>query len=118
MNKRNARLRRGIKTKSRIYLSNKPRLVIFRSGYHIYGQIVRSGEKGDIVLASASTLDKELKIKLKPTKVEQAFQVGKLLGDRAKAQSIDMVAFDRAGYKYHGRVAAVAKGAREAGLEF
>lgn len=118
MNRRNARLRRGIKTKTRIYLSNRPRLVVYRSGYHIYGQIVCSGENGDIVIASASTMDKELKANLKSTKVEQALQVGKLLGDRAKAKSIDMVSFDRAGYKYHGRVAAVAKGAREAGLEF
>ena len=70
------------------------------------------------MIASASTLDKELKASLAKTKVEQAQQVGKLIGERAKAKEIVDVSFDRAGYKYHGRVKAFADGAREAGLNF
>lgn len=118
MNKYNARVRRGLKAKAIQRLSNRPRLVVHRSCGHIYSQIIVRGEKGDIVLASSSTLDKELKASLSGTKVEQAQQVGKLLGERAKAKKVSDVSFDRAGYKYHGRVKALADGAREAGLNF
>ncbi|ASQ47207.1 50S ribosomal protein L18 [Legionella clemsonensis] len=118
-NKEKARIRRGLKAKA-IHRRHpdKARLVVHRSGSHIYSQIVARGEKGDVVLVCSSTMDKELKAKLSGTKVEQAQQVGKLLGERAKAKSIDKVSFDRAGYKYHGRVKALADGAREAGLIF
>lgn len=118
MNKQKARLRRGLKAKKLIALSKKPRLVVHKSSVNMYAQIVLAGEKGDIVLASSSTLDKELKPKLTGKKVDQAFQVGKLLGERAQAKKIVKIAFDRAGYKYHGRVKALADGAREAGIEF
>lgn len=118
MNKYKSRTRRGLKTKAILRYSTRPRLVVHRSASHIYSQIVVRSEKGDKVLVSASTLDKELKPKMTGTKVEQAQLVGKLLGERAKANKIVEVSFDRAGYKYHGRVKALAEGAREAGLNF
>jgi large subunit ribosomal protein L18 len=118
MNKREARIRRGIKTKAIIRQSTRPRLVVFRSLTNIYAQIIVPGDKGDQVLVQASSIDNELKPTLKGTKVEQAYEVGKLLGSRAKNKLIEAVAFDRSGNKYHGRIASLAKGAREAGLDF
>ena len=118
MNKTIARHRRGSKTKSIIRQSRRPRLVVFRSGMHIYSQIIVSGDKGDQVIASSSTLDKALKSQLAGNKCDQAKQVGQLLAARAKDKNIIDVAFDRAGYKFHGRVKALATGAREAGLNF
>lgn len=118
MNKYKARVRRGLKAKAILRHSTRPRLVVHRSSAHIYSQIVVRSEKGDVVIVSASTLDNELKGSLSGTKVEQALLVGKLLGERAKAKEILDVSFDRAGYKYHGRVKALADGAREAGLNF
>lgn len=117
-NKRQARTRRGLKTKAIIRLTNRPRLTVYRSATHIYSQIVVRGEMGDKVIACASTVDKELKASLTGNKCEQAEQVGKLLAKRAKERDVSEVAFDRAGYKYHGRVKALADGAREAGLIF
>lgn len=118
MNKCKARVRRGLKTKAILRHSDRPRLVVHRSGVHTYAQIIVRSEKGDIVVASSSTLDKELRASLNGTKVEKAQQVGKLLAERAKAKQISKVSFDRAGYKYHGRIKALADGAREAGLDF
>ena len=114
-----ARRRRGLKAKA--IMRRDPlcvRLVVHRSASHIYAQIVKRGEKGDVVLASASTLEKEIRSKLKGSKVEHALYIGKILGERATKKDIKTVAFDRAGYKYHGRVKALATGAREAGLDF
>lgn len=113
-----ARKRRGLKTKARLKKSTRPRLVIYRSASHIYCQIVVTAEKGNSIIASASTLDKKLKETLHGSKVEQAAQVGRVIGERAKDKEISEVAFDRAGYKYHGRVKALANAAREAGLNF
>ncbi|MCP0913826.1 MULTISPECIES: 50S ribosomal protein L18 [Legionella] len=120
MTKLKARERRAAKAKAVIKSSrsNRPRLVVRRSASHIYALIVEKGLNGDQVLASSSTVDKELKATLKGNKCEQAQQVGKLLAQRAKEKNISQVAFDRAGYKYHGRVKALADGAREAGLDF
>lgn len=118
MNKHQARNRRGLKTKAIIRQSKRPRLTVHRSGTHIYSQIIVPGDMGDEVVVCASTLDKELKSSLKGNKSDQAILVGKLLAKRAKEKSIIDVAFDRAGYKYHGRVKALADGAREAGLNF
>ena len=118
MSIRTSRIRRGMKAKAIQRNSERPRLVVYRSACNIYSQIVVGGENGDIVLVSCSTLDTELKPSLSGTKVEQANQVGKLLGERAKAKKISDVAFDRSGYKYHGRVKALADGARAAGLNF
>src|SRR5688572_11774428 len=119
MNKKQSRLRRGLKAKFQIKKSSRARLVIYRSGLHIYAQIVQAESAGDKVLVVCSTNDKELKGSLSgKCKVEQANLVGKLLGKRAVTSGISQVAFDRAGYKYHGRVKSLAEGAREAGLDF
>ena len=113
-----ARKRRSLKAKHIIKLSNKPRLVIFRSINHIYCQIVRPTETGDVVLAQASTLEKSLRKNLEGTKVNQAQTIGKLIAERALEKQINHIAFDRNGFKYHGRIKALADAAREAGLIF
>jgi len=119
MNKQISRNRRGLKAKALIRKSGRARLVVYRSGMHIYSQIVQADTLGDKVLVTCSTIDKEIRASLSgKCKVDQASLVGKLLGKRAKDQGITDVAFDRAGYKYHGRVKALAEGAREAGLDF
>jgi len=95
----------------------RPRLNVFRSLEHIYAQVI-DDDKGHTLVA-ASTLDLELRGKLNGlTKTEQARSVGKLLGERALARGVKQVVFDRGGYKYHGRVKALAEGSREVGLEF
>lgn len=119
MNKHISRNRRGLKAKALIRKSGRARLVVYRSGTHIYSQIVQADALGDKVLVTSSTVDKEIKASLAgKCKVDQASLVGELLGKRAKDKGITEVAFDRAGYKYHGRVKALAEGAREAGLDF
>jgi large subunit ribosomal protein L18 len=118
MNKEQARKRRGLKAKAIIRNGDRPRLVVYRSTKNIYAQIVRPGDKGDQVIVSCSTKDKALQTILEGTKAEQAFIVGKHLAERAKEQNVIDVAFDRSGYKYHGRVRALTNGAREAGLNF
>lgn len=92
-----------------------PRMAVFRSGKHIYAQIIND-EEGNTLVA-ASTLDKELKGQ-KVTFTERARLVGELAAERAAAKGIVDVVFDRGGFKYHGRVAALAEGAREKGLNF
>lgn len=95
----------------------RPRLNVFRSLKHIYAQVIDDGRGHTLV--AVSTLDPELRGALSGlTKTEQAKLVGKLLGERALAQGVKQVVFDRGGYKYHGRVKALAEGSREAGLEF
>lgn len=118
MKKAQARARRGLKTKALIAQSTGPRLVVFRSGSHIYSQISIREAQGDRVLVSCSTIDKAVRENLKGTKTEQAYEVGKVLAERAKALDLVSVAFDRSGYKYHGRVKALATGARDGGLDF
>lgn len=118
MNKQIARVRRGLKLKIKNRKLNKIRIVVFRSAMHIYSQIVRTEEKGDLILASASSCEKIIKENVKGSKVDNACEVGKLLAKRAQEKAIKEVAFDRSGYKYHGRIKALACGAREAGLIF
>ena len=97
--------------------TERPRLNIFRSNSNMYAQIV-DDSKG-ITLASASTLEKEIKDQLKSTKgKEAANKIGKLIGERALSKGIDTVVFDRSGYIYHGKVKELADGARESGLKF
>jgi large subunit ribosomal protein L18 len=91
------------------------RLSVYRTPKHIYAQII--APEGDQVLASASTLDKDLRGS-STGNVEAAGKVGQLIAERAKAAGVSAVAFDRSGYKYHGRVKALAEAAREGGLEF
>lgn len=91
------------------------RLSVFRTSRHVYAQII--APDGDRILAQASTLDETLRSGV-TSNVEAAGKVGSLIAERAKAQGVTQVAFDRSGYKYHGRVKAVAEAAREGGLEF
>ncbi len=96
---------------------SRPRLNVFRSLVHIYAQVI--DDQTGQTLVSASTVDAELREQMKgKKKAEQAKLVGQAVAERAQAQGVKQVVFDRGGYKYHGRVKAVADGAREAGLEF
>jgi large subunit ribosomal protein L18 len=95
----------------------RPRLTVFRSGRHIYAQVIDDAKGA--TLAAASSLDKDLKARLKTgADKEAAKQVGLLVAERAKAAGVEAVVFDRGGYLYHGRVKALADGAREGGLQF
>ncbi|MFZ0544788.1 MAG: 50S ribosomal protein L18 [Candidatus Promineifilaceae bacterium] len=97
--------------------SERPRLNIFRSLHHIYAQVI--DDTTGHTLASASTIDKEVAAMIAgKNKKEQAAIVGKVIADRVKAAGLSTVVFDRGGYLYHGRVKALADGAREGGLEF
>jgi large subunit ribosomal protein L18 len=117
MNKKDARIRRARKTRVRIALQRATRLVVSRSNCHIYAQIVDPA--GNKVLASASTLEAEVRKDVKNGGNKAAAAVvGKRIADRAKALGIEAVAFDRSGYKYHGRVQTLAEAAREHGLKF
>ena len=117
-NKETLRKRRHGRVRQRVIgTAEKPRLNVFRSIEHIYAQVVDDSTGQTIV--SASTVDKELKAQLKSGgNVDAAKLVGGLVGKRAVEKGIEQVVFDRGGYQYHGRVAALADGAREAGLKF
>ncbi len=110
-----SRLRRARRARARMRGQGVNRLSVHRTPRHIYAQIIAPA--GDKVLASASTLDSDLRGG-KTGNAEAAVAVGKLVAERAKAAGVDKVAFDRGGYKYHGRVKALAEAARESGLEF
>jgi large subunit ribosomal protein L18 len=109
------RRRRRVRTALRSRASGKPRLSVHRSGRHIYAQVI--DDAAGRTLASASTLDKDLRGKTNAT-TEGAALVGKTLAERAKAAGVDRVVFDRGGFLFHGRVKALADAAREGGLEF
>ncbi len=96
--------------------AERPRLVVFRSLKHIYAQII--DDTTGKTLVSASSKGKDLDLASKTKKTEQSFQVGQKLGEKALTAGLNKVCFDRAGYKYHGRVKALADGARKAGLDF
>ena len=113
--KKVSRLRRARRVRMKIRELGENRLCVNRTPRHIYAQVIASG--GDRVLATASTLEKELRSG-STGNVAAAAAVGKLVAERAKAAGVTAVAFDRSGYKYHGRVKALADAAREAGLEF
>ncbi|TDR88000.1 50S ribosomal protein L18 [Enterovirga rhinocerotis] len=111
--RRKARVRRAIRKAA----NGRPRLSVFRSSKQIYAQVIDDAEGR--TLASASTLEKDLKGSLKTgADVEAAKAVGKLVAERASAAGVKQVIFDRSGYIYHGRVKALADAARESGLEF
>ncbi|MCH7694734.1 MAG: 50S ribosomal protein L18 [Proteobacteria bacterium] len=117
MKKKQARLRRVQKTRARIRLQGANRLCVFRTPRHIYAQII--APNGSEVITSASTLDKDVKKKVKYTgNIEAASIVGEILAKRAKKAGITKVAFDRSGFKFHGRVKALAEAVRENGMEF
>ena len=113
-NKRKSRYRRHRRIKAKIIGTVKiPRLCVFRSNKHIYGQLI-DDEKGRTLLLAS---DLEFK-KTKSKKTEIASQVGELLAKKALGKKFEKVIFDRGGYKYHGRVKALAEGARQGGLKF
>lgn len=110
--KKESRIRRHIKIRKRIYgTPQRPRLAVFRSNRHIFAQII--DDKAGKTLASADDLKME-----KEKKVKKAYEVGKVLAERALKLKIKKVVFDRGGFLYHGRVTELSKGAREGGLEF
>jgi large subunit ribosomal protein L18 len=116
--RRAARQRRHRRIRKKVHgTATRPRLSVFRSHQHMYAQVV-DDEQGH-TLASASTLDPELRERVKDLRPTQAaFVVGEVVAQRALARGIRQVVFDRGGYLYHGRVAALADGARKGGLEF
>ena len=118
MDKKISRLRRARRARAKIRELGVHRLTIFRTPRHIYAQVIAAN--GEQVVVSASTLDKEVKASLKGAtgNVAAAISVGREIAERAKAAGIERVAFDRAGFKYHGRVKALADSARENGLQF
>jgi large subunit ribosomal protein L18 len=113
--KKQSRMRRALKGRKHIGKLEVPRLCVYRSPRHIYAQVVSAS--GDRIEASASTVESTLRGD-NTGNVEGASKVGALIAERAKTQGIEKVAFDRSGYKYHGRVKALADAAREGGLQF
>ena len=109
-----SRLRRARKSRSNIRNQESPRLTVYRSSQHFYAQIFDS--LGSKVIVSASTVEKDMN--LKSNNIDAAMQVGKKVAERALENGVKKGVFDRSGYRYHGRIKALADSAREAGLEF
>ena len=124
LSKKDQRVRRSRQTRARIAVQRVARLTVYRSNLHIYASVI--SDDGSKVLASASTLEADVrkevagdsKVAGKGGNVAAASIVGKRIAEKAKAAGIERVAFDRAGFQYHGRVKALADAAREAGLQF
>ena len=124
LSKNDQRLRRSKQTRTRIALQRVARLTVHRTNLHIYASVI--SDDGATVLASASTAEADVRKELagesktagKGGNVVAAAIIGKRIAEKAKAAGIDKVAFDRAGFAYHGRVKALADAAREAGLQF
>lgn len=117
MEKKDSRLRRAAKTRARIDRLGAVRLTVHRTNQHIYAQVIDA--TGSKVLASASTLEKDVRGTFpNGAKKEAAAEVGKRIAEKARAAGVTEVAFDRAGFSYHGRVKALADAAREGGLKF
>tara|TARA_R110002073_G_scaffold140049_1_gene290478 strand:+ start:489 stop:839 length:351 start_codon:yes stop_codon:yes gene_type:complete len=113
--KKTSRIRRARRARAKISELRIHRLCVHRTPRHIYAQVI--APNGDLVIAAASTVEKDLREKATGN-VEAAKAVGALIAERAKSAGITSVAFDRSGFKYHGRVKALADAARESGLEF
>jgi large subunit ribosomal protein L18 len=117
MDKKSTRARRARRARAKIRELGVHRLSVHRTPRHIYAQVI--GPDGGTVLAQASTLQSDVRESLEGTgNVDAAAAVGKLIAEKAKAAGVSRVAFDRSGFKYHGRVKALADAARESGLEF
>jgi large subunit ribosomal protein L18 len=115
--KKTRRLERARRTRAKIAELGVHRLCVHRTPRHIYAQITNAD--GSETVACASSLEQELRVQLKSTgNVAAAIMVGKSVAEKAKAMGIDRVAFDRSGFKYHGRIKALADAARENGLQF
>lgn len=118
MDKKASRLRRAMRARAKIRELRAYRLCVHRSPRHMYAQVI--GPDGSQVVASASTLEKKLRENAEcySGNTKAAARVGALIAERAKAAGVEQVAFDRSGFKYHGRVKALADAARESGLKF
>ncbi len=117
MDKKQSRIRRSRRTRGKIASMGVNRLCVHRTPRHTYAQVI-SGETGKVI-AAASTLSADVKKAIKyPGNVDAATAVGKIIAEKAKAAGVESVAFDRSGFKYHGRVKALADSARENGLKF
>ena len=117
LHKKEQRLRRARQTRAKIVELKAVRLTVHRSNAHIYAQVIEAG--GKKVLATASTTEGDLRQTMKSgANVKAAAEVGKRIAMKAKTLGIEQVAFDRSGFRYHGRVKALADAAREAGLKF
>jgi len=124
LNKKDQRVRRSRQTRARIAVQRVARLSVYRTNLHIYASVI--SDDGAKVLASASTAEADIRKELagdsktagKGGNIAAAAIIGKRIAEKAKAAGIDKVAFDRAGFAYHGRVKALAEAAREAGLQF
>jgi large subunit ribosomal protein L18 len=117
MDKKTARIRRARRTRAKIRELRVPRLTVHRTPRHIYAQII--GQENDKVIAAVSTVQADVKAGVKYSgNSDAAAYVGKAIAEKAKAAGVTRVAFDRSGFKYHGRIKALADAAREAGLEF
>jgi large subunit ribosomal protein L18 len=117
MDKKKARAKRSLKLRCKIKKLNVNRLTIHKTSMHIYAQVISAD--GSVTLASASTTQSDVKALLKSTgNIEAAAEVGKNIAQKSLAAGVSQVAFDRSGFKYHGRVKALADAAREAGLIF
>jgi len=115
--KNDARLRRAKATRAHIRKLGVPRLSVLRTGQHLYAQLFTAD--GSKVIVAANTLQAEVKEGLKNGKnTEAAAKVGRIIAERARAAGIEKIAFDRSGYRYHGRIKALADAAREGGLQF
>ena len=115
--RRNGRLRRHRRVRKKIHgTALRPRLAVFRSNKHLSVQLI--DDDAGVTLAAASTNEADLRANGSGASVDAATRVGTLIAERAKAAGIEKVVFDRGGFAYHGRIAAVASAAREAGLEF
>ena len=116
MDKKTSRIRRSRRTRAKIRELAVPRLTVHRTPRHIYAQVI--APNGSDVMASASTLQADIKGGVKSTgNIDAAAAVGKAIAEKAKAAGVTSVAFDRSGFKYHGRIKALADAAREAGLQ-
>ncbi len=116
IDKKQSRMRRARQTRAKIAELKAVRLAVYRSNDNIYAQVIDPASR---VLASASTLEADIRKEVgNGRNVKAAAAVGKRIAEKAKAQGVEQVAFDRAGFKYHGRVKALAEAAREAGLKF
>jgi len=117
ISKKQQRLRRARQTRAKILELRAARLTVFRSNSHIYAQVI--DDSGSRVIAAASTVESEVRGQVKSgATVEAAALVGKRIAEKAKAKGVEKVAFDRSGFRFHGRVKALAEAAREAGLQF
>lgn len=118
MDKKHARLRRAMRSRAKIRELGGYRLCVHRTPRHIYAQVI--GDDGARVIASASTVEKDLKAQCEGQtgNIDAAVKVGQVIADRARSAGVEQVSFDRSGFKYHGRVKALADSAREHGLQF